>query len=50
MATKNSNKSNGNKINGKATMYNVSRFDDDGYGIRNVKLPGGKKKNTERKK
>lgn len=35
----------------KATMHNVSRFDDDGYGIYNVKMPGdNKKKSTARKK
>lgn len=34
-----------------ATMHNVSRFDDDGYGIYNVKMPGdNKKKSTARKK
>lgn len=32
-----------------ATMYNVSRFDDDGYGIHNLKLPGDKKKTTRKK-
>lgn len=50
MATNKTNtKNNGTK--GKATMNNTSRFDDDGYGIRNLKKPGdNKKKSTARKK
>lgn len=35
----------------KANMNNTSRFDDDGFGIRNFKKPGdNKKKTTARKK
>ena len=45
-------KKNTNTTNkGKATMNNTNRFDDDGYGIRNLKKPGDdKKKNTAGKK
>lgn len=57
MATNSKKKDAGSKgktygaISGKATMHNVSRFDDDGYGIYNVREPGdNKKKNTARKK
>lgn len=31
----------------KATMNNTSRFDDDGFGIRNLKKPGDDKKKTK---